>query len=147
MSDDRGRPVLALNAGSSSFKFGFFMVGTNGHRVLLSGAKKTLADSQSAMVRNGTDCRARPARAGRGRPSRIVQGGPQCRHHALIGAAVIQQLGSDLPPRLVITHLGHGASVTAVAHGASVDTSMGLTSTGGVIMSTRCGDLDPGVLA
>ncbi|MEP7313093.1 MAG: acetate kinase, partial [Pseudomonadota bacterium] len=37
--------------------------------------------------------------------------------------------------------------VTAVAHGASVDTSMGLTPTGGVIMSTRCGDIDPGVLA
>jgi len=59
----------------------------------------------------------------------------------------VRQLGPDVPPRLVIAHLGHGASVTAVAHGASVDTSMGLTPTGGVIMSTRCGDIDPGVLA
>ena len=47
----------------------------------------------------------------------------------------------------MIAHLGHGASVTAVAHGLSVDTSMGLTPTGGVIMGTRCGDIDPGVLA
>jgi len=65
----------------------------------------------------------------------------------LSGESIVRQLGSGLPPRLVIAHLGHGASVTAVAHGASVDTSMGLTPTGGVIMSTRCGDIDPGVLA
>jgi acetate kinase len=42
-------------------------------------------------------------------------------------------------------HLGNGASVTAVEGGQSIDTSMGLTPTGGVIMGTRCGDLDPGV--
>jgi acetate kinase len=67
--------------------------------------------------------------------------------HGLSGESIVRQLGSDLPPRLVIAHLGHGASVTAVAEGASVDTSMGLTPSGGVIMSTRCGDIDPGVLA
>ena len=67
--------------------------------------------------------------------------------HGLSGESIVRQLGSDLPPRVVIAHLGHGASVTAVAQGASVDTSMGLTPTGGVIMSTRCGDIDPGVLA
>ena len=53
---------------------------------------------------------------------------------------------SDLPDRLVIAHLGNGASVTAVKGGKSIDTSMGLTPTGGVIMGTRSGDLDPGVL-
>ena len=49
-------------------------------------------------------------------------------------------------PRLIIAHLGNGASVTAVKRGKSVDTSMGLTPSGGVIMGTRSGDLDPGVL-
>lgn len=55
-------------------------------------------------------------------------------------------LRSGVPERLLIAHLGHGASVTAVLAGRSVDTSMGLTPSGGVVMSTRSGDLDPGVL-
>ena len=46
----------------------------------------------------------------------------------------------------MIAHLGNGASITAVRGGRSVDTSMGLTPTGGVIMGTRSGDLDPGIL-
>jgi acetate kinase len=58
----------------------------------------------------------------------------------------VRQLAGDLPDRLIIAHLGNGASVTAVKAGKSIDTSMGLTPTGGVIMSTRSGDLDPGVL-
>jgi acetate kinase len=49
-------------------------------------------------------------------------------------------LAEDLPNRLVIAHLGNGASVTAVKGGKSIDTSMGLTPTGGVIMGTRSGD-------
>lgn len=44
---------------------------------------------------------------------------------------------------LIVAHLGAGASVTAVRAGKSIDTSMGLTPLEGVIMSTRCGDLDP----
>ena len=55
-------------------------------------------------------------------------------------------MADDLPERLIIAHLGNGASVTAVKNGKSIDTSMGLTPTGGVIMGTRSGDLDPGVL-
>jgi acetate kinase len=58
----------------------------------------------------------------------------------------VRQLGAALPQRLVIAHLGNGASITAVKGGRSIDTSMGLTPAGGVVMSTRCGDLDPGVL-
>lgn len=54
--------------------------------------------------------------------------------------------GEEVPERIVIAHLGNGASVTAVRHGKSVDTSMGLTPSGGVIMGTRSGDLDPGIL-
>jgi acetate kinase len=48
--------------------------------------------------------------------------------------------------RLVICHLGGGASVTAVAGGRSVDTTMGFTPLEGLVMATRCGDLDPGAL-
>jgi acetate kinase len=47
---------------------------------------------------------------------------------------------------MVIAHLGSGCSVTAVEHGRSLDTTMGLTPTGGVVMGTRPGDLDPGVM-
>jgi acetate kinase len=56
-------------------------------------------------------------------------------------------LGDRLPrPRLIICHLGGGASVTAVAGGRSVDTTMGLTPLEGLVMATRSGDLDPGAL-
>jgi acetate kinase len=48
--------------------------------------------------------------------------------------------------RVVIAHLGTGASMTAVRYGKSVDTTMGFTPAGGLVMSTRSGDLDPGVL-
>jgi acetate kinase len=58
----------------------------------------------------------------------------------------VHQLAGNLPPRLIVAHLGNGASVTAIQNGQSVDTSTGLTPTGGVIMGTRTGDLDPGVL-
>lgn len=66
--------------------------------------------------------------------------------HGLSCESIVRQLGPDLPRRLVIAHLGAGCSVTAVRAGRSIDTSMGLTPTGGVMMSTRSGDLDPGVL-
>ena len=66
--------------------------------------------------------------------------------HGLSCESIVRQLGDDVPDRLVIAHLGSGASVTAVKGGKSVDTSMGLTPTGGVIMGTRSGDLDPGIL-
>lgn len=48
--------------------------------------------------------------------------------------------------RVIIAHLGNGASMAAVRGGTSVDTTMGLTPTGGLVMGTRVGDLDPGVL-
>lgn len=66
--------------------------------------------------------------------------------HGLSCESIIEQLGDELPPRLVIAHLGNGASITAVKHGRSVDTSMSLTPAGGFPMSTRCGDIDTGVL-
>ena len=66
--------------------------------------------------------------------------------HGLSCASILHQLGGDLPDRVIIAHLGNGASITAVKGGKSIDTSMGLTPTGGVIMGTRSGDLDPGLL-
>jgi len=66
--------------------------------------------------------------------------------HGLSCESILHTLGAPLPRRVVIAHLGNGASVTAVENGRSVDTSMGLTPTGGIIMGTRTGDLDPGVL-
>jgi len=66
--------------------------------------------------------------------------------HGLSCESILHQLGHDLPSRIVIAHLGGGASITAVRDGCSVDTSMGMTPSGGVIMGTRSGDLDPGLL-
>jgi acetate kinase len=68
--------------------------------------------------------------------------------HGLSCESVVRQLraAGELPRRLVIAHLGSGCSVTAVLDGRSVDNTMGMTPTGGVVMGTRVGDLDPGVV-
>jgi acetate kinase len=66
--------------------------------------------------------------------------------HGLSYESIVHRLGDKLPSRVVIAHLGSGASLAAVKDGKSVDTSMGLTPTGGIPMATRTGDLDPGVL-
>jgi len=66
--------------------------------------------------------------------------------HGLSCESIVHQLADHLPARLIVAHLGNGASVTAIRNGKSIDTSMGLTPTGGVIMGTRSGDLDPGIL-
>jgi acetate kinase len=70
--------------------------------------------------------------------------------HGLSCESIVRQLRTDdlipFPRRLVIAHLGSGCSVTAVVDGCSVDTTMGLTPTGGVVMGTRPGDLDPGLV-
>lgn len=214
--------VLALNSGSSSFKFGLYRADAAGVQTLLT---------ESVDSAGHVDATARVAQA-LARPKlptpdavghRIVHGGPKLRRHCLIDdtvlrqleaaaafaplhmpaalalirdaqqrfpglpqvacfdtrfhadlpdvarvlpiakalqaqgiqrygfhglslESIVRQLGADLPQRVVIAHLGNGASVTAVKGGRSVDTSMGLTPTGGLIMGTRSGDLDPGVL-
>lgn len=67
--------------------------------------------------------------------------------HGLSYEYVLQELGPAAKgQRLIIAHLGNGASLAAVKDGLPLDTSMGLTPTGGVMMGTRAGDLDPGVL-
>jgi acetate kinase len=68
--------------------------------------------------------------------------------HGLSCESIVRQMRrvGVLPVRMVIAHLGSGCSVTAVLDGMSVDTTMGLTPTGGVVMGTRPGDLDPGLM-
>ena len=68
--------------------------------------------------------------------------------HGLSCESIVRQLERDgeVPRRMVIAHLGSGCSVTALAAGRSMDTTMGLTPTGGVVMGTRSGDLDPGLV-
>jgi acetate kinase len=65
--------------------------------------------------------------------------------HGLSIESILATL-DPIPQRLVIAHLGNGCSITAIRNGESIDTTMGLTPTGGFIMGTRTGDLDPGVL-
>jgi acetate kinase len=66
--------------------------------------------------------------------------------HGLSYEYVVGKLGAELGERAVIAHLGNGSSMVALKGGLSIDTSMGLTPTGGFMMGTRSGDLDPGVL-
>ncbi len=69
--------------------------------------------------------------------------------HGLSYESLIGQLraeGGRLPDRIVLAHLGGGSSLCAVLRGASVDTTMGMTPSGGIPMATRTGDLDPGAL-
>ncbi|MBI1735347.1 MAG: acetate/propionate family kinase [Candidatus Rokubacteria bacterium] len=72
--------------------------------------------------------------------------------HGLSYAFLMKELGRRLGPaaaqgRVVLAHLGNGASLAAVRDGAPLDTSMGFTPTAGVVMSRRSGDLDPGLVA
>jgi acetate kinase len=66
--------------------------------------------------------------------------------HGLSYQYVLSALGAPPPSRLIVAHLGGGASVAAIRDGRCIDTSMGFTPTGGIPMGTRSGDLDPGVL-
>ena len=66
--------------------------------------------------------------------------------HGLSCESIVRQVARCASDRLVVAHLGNGASVTAIKNGKSIDTSMGLTPTGGVAMSSRSGDIDPGAM-
>jgi acetate kinase len=66
--------------------------------------------------------------------------------HGLSYEFVVGKLGNEIGRRAIIAHLGNGASMVALKDGVPMDTSMGLTPTGGFMMGTRSGDLDPGVL-
>ena len=70
--------------------------------------------------------------------------------HGLSYAYLMEELGRLDPAatkgRVILAHLGNGASLAAVRDGKSIDTSMGFTPTAGLVMSTRAGDLDPGLV-
>ena len=70
--------------------------------------------------------------------------------HGLSYSYLTEELGRLDPVaakgRVILAHLGNGASLAAVRHGKSIETSMGFTPTAGLVMSTRTGDLDPGLV-
>ena len=67
--------------------------------------------------------------------------------HRYVSQRVCEFLGVEPKGKKIITcHVGNGGSITAVKDGKSIDTSMGLTPTEGLMMGTRCGDVDPGAL-
>lgn len=70
--------------------------------------------------------------------------------HGISCASILRQLSiiyeRKLPEKIIICHLGSGSSITAIKNGRSLDTSMGLTPLEGIIMRTRGGDMDPGVV-
>jgi acetate kinase len=68
--------------------------------------------------------------------------------HGISYESIIDALEQEgnVPEKLIVAHLGNGASITAIHHGKCIDTSMGLTPCGGVVSGTRTGDIDPSVL-
>lgn len=67
--------------------------------------------------------------------------------HKFVAYKAARLLGKDIKEMKIITcHLGNGASITAIKNGESIDTSMGFTPVDGLIMGTRTGEVDPGVL-
>jgi acetate kinase len=67
-------------------------------------------------------------------------------YHGISYESIVYQLQPDVPEKLIVAHLGNGASISAIRNGQCLDTSMGLTPTGGIISGSRTGDIDPGVL-
>jgi acetate kinase len=66
--------------------------------------------------------------------------------HGISYEYIMRTLGANPPARIVIAHLGNGASMAAVKNGNPLDTTMGFTPAGGIMMGTRSGDLDPGII-
>lgn len=66
-------------------------------------------------------------------------------HHYVSQQAALRLGHSQDQGHFIIAHLGNGCSVSAVKHGQSIDTSMGLTPLEGLVMGTRCGDIDPSI--
>lgn len=65
--------------------------------------------------------------------------------HKYVSLRAAEMLGKD-KPNLITCHLGNGSSIAAVKEGKCIDTSMGLTPLEGLVMGTRCGDIDPAVI-
>ena len=65
--------------------------------------------------------------------------------HGLSYEYIVSAIGGQLGRRSIIAHLGNGASMVALRDGLPMETTMGLTPAGGIMMGTRAGDLDPGI--
>lgn len=63
--------------------------------------------------------------------------------HKYVSETMLKIMGHPEHSKIIVCHLGNGASITAVKNGKSIDTSMGLTPLEGLMMGTRCGDIDP----
>lgn len=67
--------------------------------------------------------------------------------HKFVSGVAAEMMGKNIEDLKIITcHLGNGASLTAVKNGKSIDTSMGFTPLEGLVMGTRCGDIDPAII-
>jgi len=66
--------------------------------------------------------------------------------HGISYEYIMRTLGANPPSRIIIAHLGNGASMAAVKDGRPLDTTMGFTPAGGFMMGSRSGDLDPGII-
>ncbi|MCG3695732.1 acetate/propionate family kinase [Aliarcobacter butzleri] len=66
--------------------------------------------------------------------------------HFFVSQQAIKLLGNKRDSKIIVCHLGNGSSVCAIRDGKSVNTTMGLTPLGGLMMGTRSGDIDPGII-
>lgn len=67
--------------------------------------------------------------------------------HSFVSKEAAKFLGLDINnSKIIVAHLGNGASISAVKNGKCIDTSMGLTPLAGLVMGTRCGDIDPAIM-
>ena len=66
--------------------------------------------------------------------------------HGISYESIVHQLQPNVPEKLIVAHLGNGASISAIQNGECLDTSMSMTPVSGIISGTRTGDIDPGVV-
>jgi len=67
-------------------------------------------------------------------------------YHGISYESIVYQLQPRVPKKLIVAHLGNGASISAIRNGECLDTSMALTPTSGIISGSRTGDIDPGIV-
>jgi acetate kinase len=67
-------------------------------------------------------------------------------YHGISYESIVYQLEPNVPEKLIVAHLGNGASISAIRDGKCLDTSMALTPTSGIISGSRTGDIDPGIV-
>src|SRR5947209_3341318 len=153
--------ILVINPGSSSIKFSiYFAENDEAPRAMAEGELSGIGGGEPELSFH--DAAGKDLCTGEGKAASVQEGARtyalpeevRCEgvrrygFHGLSCESVVQEMreGGVVAERFVIAHLGSGCSVTSVKDGRSVYNTMGLTPTGGVMMGTRPGDLDPGVL-